>query len=161
MTVKKKRLAAGRRPSVTECLEAWWRVADAPVGQIMPAKLRGVQTDRPNLCNAFDLYCWQLVGKALVACKTRGVPATKLARLAAHIQCGGQFANFPLHDAIQLDPSDPRGWRSVSRPITEVDRIGVDDAWIARAAYTKLRTVLESVIAEADPYIPPPRSQPS
>jgi hypothetical protein len=157
MTSKKHRTSAGRRPGVSECLEAWWRVSDAPVGRILPGTLTLNSVDKPNLCNAFDLYCWQLVAKAFVACQTRGVPATKLARLAAHIQCGGKFSTFPLHDSIQLDPSDPKGWRSVPRPVTEVDRIGVDDAWISRAAYAKFRKVLETIIEAAEPYIPPPR----
>jgi hypothetical protein len=152
MTPKKTRIVAGRRPGLDECLEAWWRVADSPAGRILPDVPRGVPGDVVKLCDGFDLYCWRLVGEAFVACKTRGVPPTRLARLVAHIQCGGKFSNYQVHDVIRLDALDPRGFRSVQRPITEVDRIGVDDAWIARAAYVKFRTVLARTIAAAEPY---------
>lgn len=152
MTKKKRSLSAGRRPGLAECLEGWWRVADTPAGNILPSKWHGRRDDSFRPYDPFDLYCWQLVGQALAACKTRGVPPSRLAKLAAHIQCGGKFSNFQVHDVIQLDPSDPRGFRSMDRPITELDRIGVDDAWLARAAYAKFRAVLQVLIDKEEPF---------
>ncbi len=109
------------------------------------------------MCNAFDLYCWRLVGEAFTACKVRGVPATGLYRLVVHVQCGGKCADFQLHSIVDADPDDPRGFHSKAEEWTEFDRLGVDDSWIARSAYAKFRTVLQKVIHRSEPYVPPAR----
>ncbi|HVT12849.1 MAG TPA: hypothetical protein VHE55_11330 [Fimbriimonadaceae bacterium] len=156
---KKTKTIAGRRPDLVECLEAWWRVADSPAGRILPDTPHGEPGDTVRLCDAFDLYCWRLVGEALSACKVRNVPPTRLERLVAHVQCGGTFGDFHVYDVVQRDPADAGGWRSQARPITEVDRLGIDEASLARAAYSRFRKVLQRMIDEAEPYVRPARAE--
>jgi hypothetical protein len=64
-----------------------------------------------------------------------------------------------VHDVIQLNATDPRGFRSITRPITEIDRIGVDDPWIARAAYVKFKSVLRQLIDSAEPFVAPAKPE--
>ena len=157
MTGKKTQETAGRRPSVDECIEAWWRLTDSPPGRILPERPRGEPGDTNLLCSAFDTYCWRLVVQALSACKTKGIPATRLSQLLAHIERGGEFKDFHVYDRIQIEPDDPNGWKSTGRQVTEVDRMGIDEAWIAKAAYARFRHVLKRTILHAQPYIRPPR----
>lgn len=159
MSNKKDQIIAGRRPDLVECLEAWWRVSDSPAGRILPDSPHGRPGDTTRLTNAFDLYCWRLVCDALTACRVRDVPPTRLAKLVAHVQCGGSFGSFRVYDVIQPDPADDAGWHSKPRPITEVDRLGIDEASLARAAYAKFRKVLQRVIDAAEPYIRPARAE--
>lgn len=152
LTPSKTDRLAGERTYPAECLEAWWRIADSPSGKLLPDQIRGKRSDTLRMANRFDLYCWQIVGFTLHACGVRGCNALKLARLVAHVQAGGKVSTFAVYDVIQIDPEDPKGWRSRPRPVSEVDRMGVDDAWIARAAYAKFKKVLQVMIDEAEPY---------
>lgn len=158
MTDKKSLQPSGIRPSVQECLEGWWRVSDSPVGRVFPSSIEGVRGDDVRLCDPFDLYCWRLVGAALDACRVRGVPPSTLPRLIAHLQSGGKCSNFSVHEVVAIDPDDPKGFRSKARPVTELERLGVDDAWIARSAYAKFRRVLQTTIDKADAFVAPHRS---
>jgi hypothetical protein len=153
MTGKKSRFSAGRRPGVDECIEAWWRLSDSPAGKLLPDRPRGKPGDDMRTCDPFDLYCWRLVCEALARCKTRGIPATRLGQLLAHRQKGGRFADFRLHDLVAIDPEDPRGFRSMPKTITDVERLGLDEGWLARSAYAKFRKVLQTVIDSAEPYV--------
>lgn len=157
MKARKTATLAGRRPAIGECLEAWWRICDVPAGRILPDVPRGIPTDRARLCDAFDLYCWQLVARAFDLCRNRSIPATRLARLVAHRQCGGRFADFKVYDLVQHDEDDASGFRSKPRPVSDVDRVGLDEEWIAKAAYVRFKKVLQRVIDEADAYLPPAR----
>gem|GEM_PF-5294196 len=157
MTVRKARRLSGRRPSVDECLEAWWRIVDVPVGRILPDSPHGKPGDSIRHCDTFDLYCWRLAGEAFSACKVRGIPPIGLYRLVVHILCGGKFKDFRIDHVVEADPQDPGGFHSRRRPITNIDRLGVDDAWIARSAYAKFRKVLQTIISSSDPYLPPPQ----
>lgn len=155
MTSRKTTARPGRRPALDECLEAWWRVADSPAGRILPDQPRGRADDKRFFCDPFDLYCWRLVGEAIASSRTRGVPATKLQPLVAHVQCGSDLASFKLFEVVRIDPDDPRGFRSRSREVTEIDRLGLDQVDILEAAYRKFRRVLQRTINEAEPYVAP------
>ena len=157
MTNRKSRRSVGRRPSVEECLEAWWRVTDTPAGKILPDQPHGKPGDAIRLCDSFDLYCWKLVGDAFVASKVRGIPATCLNRLVVHLLSGGRFATFRIDELVKPDPDDPHGFHSKAREVTNIDRLGVDDAWVARSAYARFRAVLQTVINASDPFINPAR----
>lgn len=158
MTRKKTLELGGRKPSVEECVEAWWRVIDVPAGRILPDTPHGQPGDVPRFCDVFDLYCWRLVVKALDECRVRGIPPTNLAALVAHRQRGGRFSDFPVFQVVKIDPDDPRKFHSKPRPVSEIDRLGIDEAWIARTAYAKFRKVLQATIDRSEPYIPPARA---
>jgi len=154
MTGRKTIVRSGRRPGLEECLEAWWRIVDTPAGRILPDTPHGIAGDEVQHCSAFDMYCWRLVCEAFAASRVRGIPPTRLYRLVVHIQSGGKFKDFRIDDLVDPDPEDPRAFRSKPRETTNIDRLGVDDAWIARSAYARFRTVLKTIIRSSDPYFP-------
>ena len=152
MTIQKQMRRSGRRPSVDECLEAWWRVTDSPPGRLLP-DTPGKSGEHVRLCAPFDLYCWRLVCDALGKCKSRNIPPTKLADLLEHRQKGGEVSSFNVYEVIQLDPQDGSGFRSTPRPISDVERLGLAEGDLARSAFVKFRRVLQSVIDASEGHI--------
>jgi hypothetical protein len=142
---------------VEECVEAWWRVTDSPPGRLLPAEPSGIPGDVSRLCSAFDLYCWRLVCEAFENCKSRNVPATKLCRLLEHRMKGQPLEAFRVFEPITIDADDPDGWRSKPRPVSEIERLGLEEEDLARSALAKFRRTLQQVIDASPGFVPPAR----